>query len=147
MRDDIAGVVTSKYELRTGNSIKVWVKVFFFFYGVFISFLFPGTFRVYVTCPHPTMDPSDNDASRSIMLRRQREAALRRRSNQVTQKSDGNGEDGCNSGPSLRRMSSASTIAVEDVMAWEDAKKRERIEARIREEGIRRSGGREYDTN
>ena len=94
---------------------------------------------MYVTCPHPTMDPSDNDASRSIMLRRQREAALRRRSNQVTQKSDGNGEDGCNSGPSLRRMSSASTIAVEDVMAWEDAKKRERIEARIREEGIRRA--------
>jgi hypothetical protein len=89
--------------------------------------------------PNRTMDPSDSDASRSIMLRRQREAALRRRSNQLPQRSDGNCEDGSTSGPSLRRMNSSSTIAVEDVMAWEDTKKRERIEARIREDVIRRA--------
>ncbi|KAL3822286.1 hypothetical protein ACHAXA_005919 [Cyclostephanos tholiformis] len=85
------------------------------------------------------MDSSDNDASRSIMLRRQREAALRRRSYQMPPKSDENCEDGCRSAAPMRRIGSASTIAVEDVMAWEEAKKKERIEARIKEEGIRRA--------
>ena len=86
------------------------------------------------------MDPSDDNASRSSMLRRQRETALRRRSNQMPPPkiSDGNCEDGGRPSSS-RRMSSATTTAMADVMAWEGAKKRERIDARIREEEIRRA--------
>ena len=52
--------------------------------------------------------------------------------------SDGNCEDGGRPASS-RRMSSATTTAMADVMAWEGAKKRERIDARIREEEIRRA--------
>lgn len=86
------------------------------------------------------MDPSDDNASRSSMLRRQRETALRRRSNQMPppKSSDGNFEDGGRPSSS-RRMSSATTTAMADVMAWEGAKKRERIDARIREEEIRKA--------
>ena len=86
------------------------------------------------------MDPSDDNASRSSMLRQQRETALRRRSNQMPppKSSDGNCEDGGRPS-STRRMSSATTTAMADVMAWEGAKKRERIDARIREEEIRRA--------
>mmetsp|Transcript_28981 Transcript_28981/g.61255 ORF Transcript_28981/g.61255 Transcript_28981/m.61255 type:complete len:720 (+) Transcript_28981:1092-3251(+) len=76
-----------------------------------------------------------DNVSRSSMLRRQREAALRRRQNQVTARTDSL-TDGRR--PNTHRMSSMTTSAMADVLAWEEAKTKERIEARIKEEEIQR---------
>ncbi|KAL7536741.1 hypothetical protein ACHAXR_007363 [Thalassiosira sp. AJA248-18] len=76
-----------------------------------------------------------DNVSRSSMLRRQREAALRRRQNHVPVRNDASGDG---SRAASYTMSSMPTTAMADVMAWEETKTKERIEARIREEEIQR---------
>ena len=87
-------------------------------------------------------------ASRASTLRQQREAALRRRSNEPPLNNyndggiirpasrmslDGGGR------PASRMGSTVTTAAMADVSIWEEAKKKERIAARIKEEEIRRA--------
>mmetsp|Transcript_11254 Transcript_11254/g.27673 ORF Transcript_11254/g.27673 Transcript_11254/m.27673 type:complete len:658 (-) Transcript_11254:359-2332(-) len=74
------------------------------------------------------------------MLRRQREAALRKRQNHVPishvpMRKLNSGSDGSHT--SSHRMSSMATTAMADVLAWEEAKAKERIEARVKEEEFR----------
>lgn len=82
--------------------------------------------------------PSSENASRSSILRQQREAALRRRQSLVPPRRDSHGGDGGR--PASRRMSLGAINAIADVMAWEEAKTKERIEARIRKDEDRRVG-------
>ena len=82
-----------------------------------------------------------DNVSRSNMLRRQREAALRRRQTPFPpiDKSDSFSSDGGSSRPaSSHRMGSMTTSAMADVLAWEEAKTKERIEARIKDEELQR---------
>jgi len=82
-----------------------------------------------------------DNVSRSNMLRRQREAALRRRQTPFPpiNKSDSFSSDGGSSRPaSSHRMGSMTTSAMADVLAWEEAKTKERIEARIKDEELQR---------
>jgi len=75
------------------------------------------------------------------MLRRQREAALRRRQTPFPpiNKCDSFSSDGSSSRPaSSHRMGSMTTSAMADVLAWEEAKTKERIEARIKDEELQR---------
>ncbi|KAL7541681.1 hypothetical protein ACHAWF_006995, partial [Thalassiosira exigua] len=83
-----------------------------------------------------------DNVSRSNMLRRQREAALRRgRQNHLPERNESFGSDRGRpaSHQSSFRMSSVATTAMADVMAWEEAKTKERIEARIKEEEVRKA--------
>lgn len=77
-----------------------------------------------------------DNVSRSSTLRRQREAALRRRPNHnnVPIKIDGS----VSSSSSDRVNSSTTVSAMADVMAWEEVKTKERLEARIIQEDNRR---------
>lgn len=88
-------------------------------------------------------------ALRASTLRQQREAALRRRS---IEPPPNNYNDGTiprpasrmslDSGgrPKSRMGSTVTTAAMADISIWEEAKKKERIAARIKDEEIRRSG-------
>mmetsp|Transcript_7893 Transcript_7893/g.17770 ORF Transcript_7893/g.17770 Transcript_7893/m.17770 type:complete len:692 (+) Transcript_7893:1036-3111(+) len=73
-----------------------------------------------------------DNVSRSSMLKRQREAALRRRQNQMPVRKDSYRSDG---GRSVSNpMSSMTTSAMADVLRWEETKTRDRIEARVKKE-------------
>lgn len=74
---------------------------------------------------------------RQSSLRHQREVALRRRQNQLPVKNDSFSSDGGRSA-SHRSNKSNTTSAMADVLAWEEAKTKERIETRMKEEEVRR---------
>ena len=89
-----------------------------------------------------------DSASRASTLRQQREAALRRRSNEpppnivdggtIPRPASRMSLDG--GGRPASRMGTVTTAAMADVSIWEEAKKKERIAARIKEEETRRAG-------
>ena len=83
---------------------------------------------------------SASSFSRSSTLRSQREAALRRRhqKNEQIQMKPIENNSRRPSTSSSHRMSSLTTNAMADVMAWEEIKTKERIEARIKDEEVRR---------
>ena len=83
------------------------------------------------------LSPSSEHASRSSSLRQQREAALRRRQSLVPPRRDSHCADSAR--PASRRMSLGAINAISDVMAWEEAKTKERIEARIRKDEDKRA--------
>lgn len=83
--------------------------------------------------------PSSENVSRSCILRQQREAALRRRQSLAPPRRDSH--CGVESGrPASRRMSLGAINAIADVIAWEEAKTKERIEARIKKDEDAKAG-------
>lgn len=93
------------------------------------------------------MEYSDT-VSRASTLRQQREAALRRRSNEPPPNNYYNNGTilrpasrmSLDSGrPTSRMGSTVTTAAMADISIWEEAKKTEKIAARIKEEEIRRA--------
>lgn len=124
----------------------VWLKLDykkFFFGGSFCSGLTNDTKKWFnVQHNRNAMDEisSASSFSRSSTLRSQREAALRRRhqKNEQIQMKPIENNSRRPSTSSSHRMSSLTTNAMADVMAWEEIKTKERIEARIKDEEARR---------